>query len=201
MFPIDFTPEALSKPSLSRTTASRFNSRLTSIPGFGSSGGAFGAVANKPAFGATGTTSLFGGGSTSAAPAFGGGGGFGSNTASTGFGTTNTGGGLFGAAKPATTGFGAPASTGFGQPAAPSAFGASTGFGAATPAATAECPGTASVQYNPITEKEGPTGSQQVKYVSICCMDAYKKWSPEELRLADYNAGRKHASGDRKSVV
>lgn len=191
-YSFDFRPST-TKPG-QRRLSSETDQTLTSA-GFGSSTGAFGAPAAKPAFGATGTTSsLFGGGSTTSAPAFGGGGGFGSNTASTGFGAnTNTGGGLFGAAKPATTGFGAPASTGFGQAATTSAFGGSTGFGA-TPTASAECTGTASVAYQPHTEKEG-TQNQQVKYENICCQAPYQKFSQEELRLADYNAGRRYASG------
>ncbi|KAJ8704846.1 hypothetical protein PYW08_012166 [Mythimna loreyi] len=92
--------------------------------------GLFGA--NKPAFGAaptTGGTGLFGA-TTTQAPTFG------TNTSTFGFGATTqnqqqTGGLLFGGAKPATTGFGAaPATTGFG------AFGSTGVFGAKTQAPT-----------------------------------------------------------------
>ncbi|OBT58968.1 hypothetical protein VE04_02209 [Pseudogymnoascus sp. 24MN13] len=175
--------------------------------GFGGSGGfgatqntGFGATANKP-FGATGTTgnSLFGASTTTPA-ANTGFGGFGASTTSntnTGFG----GGGLFGAPKPATTGFGAtPAASPFGaNTGTGGAFGGGTGggFGAAGSAlggASQECQGTASVPYQPTVEKELNSGNQQVRFENICCQQPYVKFSQEELRLADYAQGRRHAN-------
>lgn len=164
--------------------------------GFGNSGGAFGSTANKaPAFG-SGTTGggLFGSTTAPASTGFGSG-GFGAST-NTGFGASNnTTGGLFGATKPAT-GFGASAAptTTFGAPAASTGFGASAGFGAAANVSQ-DCPGTAQVPFQPHQEKEGNVGNAQVKYENISTMENYKRWSPEELRLADYAQGRRHASG------
>ncbi|KAL0469473.1 nuclear protein 96 domain-containing protein [Neurospora intermedia] len=167
--------------------------------GFGTGGG-FGA---KPAFGSTPATTgggLFGS-STTATTGTGGFGstGFGSNTATTGTGF-GSGGGLFGANKPATTtGFGAPATTGgfgatnttggslFGGGGTTSAFGSANnpGIGTNVP----DPPGTAIVPFAPFQEKEA--NGSQVSFQNICFMDAYKKWSPEELRLVDYQQGRR----------
>lgn len=181
-------------PTTRKTTQDSRRQALTSNSGFGNSGGAFGSTAKAPAFG-SGTTGggLFGSTTTPASTGFGSGGGFGAST-NTGFGaSSNTTGGLFGAPKPAT-GFGAPAATAspFGAPAATNAFGNSTGFGAA---ANQECNGTAQVQFQAFVEKESPASAAQVKYENIACMEHYKKWSPEELRLADYTQGRRQASG------
>ncbi|KAK0641102.1 nuclear protein 96-domain-containing protein [Cercophora newfieldiana] len=171
--------------------------------GFGGSGG-FGA---KPAFGATTTTagtSLFGS-TTATAPStgFGAGGGFGSaaTTSTTPFG--GTGSSLFGANKPATTGFGT-GSTGFGAGATTggSIFGGgtttSTGFGAtANPGIgtnIGDPPGTAVVAFTPTVEKEANNSSQSNSFQNILFMEPYKKWSADELRLTDYNQGRKLGS-------
>ncbi|GAA5959817.1 hypothetical protein JCM21900_001028 [Sporobolomyces salmonicolor] len=202
----------------------------SSTPAFGQPGqpaqntgfGGFGATPSAaPAFGST----------TSTAPAFGqpastGGGLFGSNPtqqpASTGFsfgggGTPAFGsssanaagtvtGGLFGAAKPATTGFG-----GFGQPAQqqqqqPAAGGglfggASTGaFGAAAPAGQGNGTAVAPYQSTPVLEppaeegKPPPTNQTAHQFQSITCMPQYKNYSFEELRLQDYQANRKGPS-------
>ncbi|KAI0864589.1 nuclear protein 96-domain-containing protein [Xylaria cubensis] len=193
----------------SGATPSAFGANTTS--GFGSSSntGAFGA---KPgAFGAT--TSAGGGlfGSSSTPAASGGGfGGFGStntNNASTSspfgggtgsslfgnnannkpaFGSTTTGtsGGLFGSG-----------STNTGTTSAFGSFG-NTANNATT--ATGDPPGTANVtNFQPLVEKETATGVAQNSFQNICFQDAYKKWSQEELRLADYAAGRRYggASG------
>ena len=168
--------------------------------GFGTGGG-FGA---KPAFGATPATTgggLFGASTTATTgTGFGTGGGFGTNTATTGTGF-GTGGGLFGANKPATTtGFGAPATTtGFGATSTTggslfggggttSAFGSASnpGIGTNVP----DPPGTAGVAFSPFQEKE--TNGSQVAFQNILFMDAYKKWSAEELRLVDYQQGRRY---------
>ncbi|KAI1777322.1 nuclear protein 96-domain-containing protein [Hypoxylon cercidicola] len=182
--------------------------------GFGTSSG-FGSTSNaggfgaKPAFGNTSTSGggLFSGSTTSTAGGFGAGsGGFGStNNASTAspfsgggsssifgnnaskpaFGAANTGtsGGLFGSASSTNN---ATTSTGFG------------GFGNASnnPTSTAlgpvgDPPGTANItSFQPLVEKEGTAGSQN-SFQNILFLDPYKKWSAEELRLADYAAGRR----------
>lgn len=168
--------------------------------GFGTGGG-FGA---KPAFGATPSTTgggLFGASTTATTgTGFGSTGGFGTNTATTGTGF-GTGGGLFGAAKPATTtGFGAPATTTgfgatnttggslFGGGGTTSAFGSANnpGIGTNVP----DPPGTAGVAFSPFQEKEA--NGSQVSFQNILFMDAYKKWSAEELRLVDYQQGRRY---------
>ncbi|KFY60039.1 hypothetical protein V497_03928 [Pseudogymnoascus sp. VKM F-4516 (FW-969)] len=178
--------------------------------GFGSSGGfgatqntGFGATANKP-FGSTGTTgnSLFGASSTTpaASTGFGGFGASTTNNTNTGFG--GGGGGLFGAPKPATTGFGAtPTASPFGaNTGTTSAFGGNTGggFGAASSTlggASQECQGTAAVPFQPTVEKEpNVSGNQQVRFENICFQQPYVKFSQEELRLADYAQGRRHAN-------
>lgn len=185
---------------------------------FGGATGAFGAnnTANsfgaaKPAFGAAPSTGggLFGG---SAATTGGfGGGGFGSNTgASTSSpfgGGTSGGGGLFGGGGAAKPAFGTGASTGttgglFGGGAANTTsggFGSTGAFGA--PASTAlagpvgDPPGTATTPFQPLVEKEGTTGNAQNSFQNILFQEPYKKWSAEELRLADYAQGRRFGNG------
>jgi len=159
----------------------------------------------KPAFGASTSTGggLFGSNTATAntGSAFG---GFGStNTAtSSPFGTSSTGGGLFGQAnKPAfgaasnTTAspFGGTTTTGFGS--TPSTFGAT---GTALGANVGDCQGTAAVPFQPYIEKEPNSASnQQNAFQSIVFQQPYQKFSPEELRLADYAQGRRfgNASG------
>ncbi|EHK99580.1 putative Nucleoporin [Glarea lozoyensis 74030] len=168
--------------------------------GFGSSTGAFGAP-KSGGFGATNTStsgSIFGGGNTTTTSG-GFGGGFGQTSApATGFGAPAAStGGLFG--QPKTTGFGGTST--FGNNNATPAFGgASTGaFGApastALGGATGECQGTGSVPFSPFIEKEpNSTNNQQNAFQSISFQQPYQKWSPEELRLADYQQGRKTAN-------
>ena len=146
-------------------------------------------------------------GQAAAAPSsgFGGGGGFGqtaNNTSAPAFGAAGSSGGLFGAAKPAATGFGsggsifggnnaaAPAPGGFGA-AAPAAggFGASGGFGGAAQT-TSQNNGTGSVPFAPHVEKDAASSSNS-HYQSITFQQPYQNYSFEELRVADYNAGRK----------
>jgi nuclear pore complex protein Nup98-Nup96 len=178
----------------------------SSIGGFGSNN-AFGAP--KPgAFGAPASTagnSLFGNNTTTAGVGFG---GFGSNTtpATSTFGAANnsTGGGLFGAAKaPSFAG----TSTGFGTTSTSSPFGATNtntgGFGApastALGGATAECQGTGSTPFAPFIEKEPNSSSnQQNSFQSISFQQPYSKYSPEELRLADYNQGRRYGNASNQ---
>ena len=184
----------------------------TNSAGFGStnsnSGSLFGG--NKPAsnpFGSstanTGGGGLFGS-STANTGGFGtgaaGGGGFGSSTTTnSAFGSNNnTGGSGFsfgGAPKPAfgsTTSStplfgqgGAGTTGGFGSSSSP--FG---GAGSGTALSNQPVPpseGTASTPYAPTLEKD-TTGSSN--YQSINFMPPYQKYSFEELRVADYNAGR-----------
>ena len=181
-----------------------FGANTTGTSAFGGSGG-FG---SKPAFGTPATTTagtgMFGGGATTAstgAAGFGGG-GFGStNTTSTPFGGSTS---LFGGAKPATTGFGTGGSTFGGAGTGGGLFGGggattgTTGFGATTNPGigtnVGDPPGTAVVTFSPTVEKEAANPSQSNSFQSLLFMDAYKKWSSDELRLADYNQGRKTGS-------
>lgn len=174
--------------------------------GFGSNNTTSAFGQNKPAFGAPATTSagtgLFGGGNATAPGGFG---GFGSNTnQSSGFGSTSTGGGLFGANKPATTfgntsntgglfgGGGAATTTGgFGAGTA-GGFGSGTGFGGAQ---SAQCQGTDGIPFQPVNEKETGTGGQ-IQYQTITTMDQYKNWSFEELRVADYLKGKRYGNAN-----
>ncbi|KAJ2100999.1 hypothetical protein IW146_009432, partial [Coemansia sp. RSA 922] len=140
------------------------------IGGFGSTTGAttggFGSTSN--AFGGS-TTGAFGGGSSNA---FGGGGG------------TTT--GAFGQQQPAATGSTSSLFGGGGG----GAFGSSStvgGGGAFGVGAT----GTARAQFEPVTEIS--TTGKKDSFRHICFMNAYKTFSPEELRLEDYEAGRKKA--------
>ncbi|KAJ5701770.1 hypothetical protein N7488_009318 [Penicillium malachiteum] len=188
---------------------------------FGSGGGAFGTnnnTANQSGslfgqqnrtggFGTTNTTGtggMFGNTASTGTGAFGSGGGFGSaNTG--GFGAnanTNTAGGsLFG--KTPTTGFGTSNTTtgGFGGGAA---FGgtntttpASTGFGASGTAfqgGLPACEGTGSTPFSAFTEKDGASNTTN-HYQSISFMQPYNKFSFEELRMADYQQGRRFGNG------
>jgi nuclear pore complex protein Nup98-Nup96 len=169
----------------------------------------------------TQTNSLFGGNKPSGfgTTATTGGGLFGSNTATTssgfgsgGFGSTGTGTtGAFGSntaantnpfgAKPAS-GFGTTTTTpgtgfggtggGFGQTTTP-AFGGAAGAGTAFAGQVPPTDGTASTPFNPVTEKD-PNSTTNNVYQSISYMQPYQRHSFEELRLADYQAGRRFAN-------
>ncbi|ETS87298.1 hypothetical protein PFICI_01126 [Pestalotiopsis fici W106-1] len=117
------------------------------------------------------TTTLFGDrtSSTQNKPAFG---------AST---TGTTGGGLFGGGGTTTSfgsgnAFNAPANTALGAP-------------------VGDAPGTATTAFSPTLEKESIAGLAQNSYQSILFQEPYKKWSAEELRLADYAQNRRFGSG------
>jgi nuclear pore complex protein Nup98-Nup96 len=178
------------------------------LGGFGANTGTT-AFGSKP-FGSTTTGGgLFGGSSTG--NAFGGGGfGANNNTTSTpafGAANNNAGGSLFGGAK--TGGFGA--STGGGlfgggntgggfganNTAAPTtgAFGATTGggFGAG---ATNNQPnnGTANVPFSAFSEKDGASSNATQQYQTITFQQPYQNYSLEELRVADYNQGRRYGN-------
>ncbi|KAH7342990.1 putative nucleoporin [Rhexocercosporidium sp. MPI-PUGE-AT-0058] len=188
--------------------------------GFGSNNtpptsGGFGAT-NNNAFGAKpsgfGTTASSGGMFGSGGTATAGGSGFGgfgaTNTTSSPFGggaNTTTGGGLFGQNKPAF-GAAAPASNPFGAAATSSPFGGgSTGaFGAPqstalTTTGAGECQGTGNVPFQAFVEKEPNSSSnQQNAFQSICFQQPYQKFSPEELRLADYAQGRRYGNSNNQ---
>ncbi|CAG9577446.1 unnamed protein product [Danaus chrysippus] len=179
---------------------------------FGSSntsGGLFGGTTStNSGFGSSG----FGFGGGSAGAAGGGGGGL----------FNNTSGGLF-ANNQNNTGFGAKPATGFGFGAgsapAPSGglFGSqpstSTGifgqqnntmgtglFNNTAGGFGQQATGTAHVKYNPVVGtdvvvKSGSSQNVNIKHHCITCMKDYESKSLEELRLEDYVAGRKGASG------
>jgi nuclear pore complex protein Nup98-Nup96 len=163
-------------------------------------------------FGTANTSSggtLFGQGTqTAGTGGFGTGGAFGASATPGGFGANatapNTGGSLFGAAKPSgfgtsttgTGGFGT--SGGFGSTAAAPTATPSTGFGSGGTAfqgALPTCEGTGSTPFNPWTEKDTTSSGTTNHYQSICLMQPYNKWSFEELRLADYQQGRRFGNG------
>ncbi|KIW15721.1 hypothetical protein PV08_05771 [Exophiala spinifera] len=178
------------------------------LVGFGNTNNTSGSLfGNKPAsnpFGASTNTGggLFGSSTTTQQnTGFGGStGGFGTNAGTGGFGN-NTGGSSFsfgGANKPA---FGASSSStplfgqggsgttgGFGS----GAFGASGSGTALSNQPVPPSEGTASTPYAPTLEKDA--SNQQSNYQSINFMQPYQKYSFEELRLADYNAGRRYGS-------
>ncbi|KAF2264676.1 hypothetical protein CC78DRAFT_616586 [Lojkania enalia] len=141
---------------------------------------------------------LFGGGSTSSAPSFGGFGSTATNT-STGFGSGGTSGGLFGQNKTgfggSSTGntlFGGGSTSGFGSNTTSGFGGTNTGgFGSSTQAAPNN--GTASTPFNAFTEKDS-TGQQQ--YQTITFQQPYLHYSLEELRLVDYNQGRRYGNSN-----
>lgn len=177
-----------------------------STGGFGQTNSAFGAA--KPAFGTPTSTAgggLFGSSTPATSGGTGGFGGFGqTNSAST---STPFGGGgssLFGGAnKPATTFgatttpatgnslFGGGATTGGFGSTGTSAFGATNNPGLG---AVGDPPGTAQVPFAATTEKEANNPTQSNSYQNILFQEPYKKWSAEELRLADYNQGRRHGN-------
>ena len=172
----------------------------------------FGSQTRPGGFGTTNTSnsgSLFGGGTQTAGTTggFGTGGGFGSTGTTGGFGANATaaptGGSLFGGAKP--TGFGTSAtgtggfgtSGGFGSTAAPTTT-PSTGFGGSGTAfqgALPNCEGTGGTPFSPWNEKDTSSANTTNHYQSICFMQPYNKWSFEELRLADYQQGRRFGNG------
>lgn len=179
---------------------------------FGSTSNTGGFGAAKPAFGGTTTSGgLFGGSTTTTSGGFGGGfgatnnastsspfgGGAGGASSTSMFGSSNANKPAFGASNTGTTGgglFGSGSTTNAGTSAG---FGSAFGAGSSAPASTAlgpvgDPPGTANItNFQPLVEKESPTSSAQNSFQNILFLDPYKKWSSEELRLADYVAGRR----------
>uniref|UniRef100_A0A3P9IE46 Nuclear pore complex protein Nup98-Nup96 n=1 Tax=Oryzias latipes TaxID=8090 RepID=A0A3P9IE46_ORYLA len=168
-------------------------------------GGLFGSTQNKPG-GLFGSSTFSQPPTSSTSTGF----GFGANsgTSTNLFGSTPTGtsSGLFsqpnnafGANKPATFGsFGTNTSTGglFGSTnAAPNPFGGSSSMFGGSGFSAAQQPGT-TVKFNPPTGtdtmvKAGVTTSINTKHQCITAMKEYENKSLEELRLEDYQAGRK----------
>ncbi|KAL8371105.1 hypothetical protein RB595_001115 [Gaeumannomyces hyphopodioides] len=201
------TPSAFGSTPNNTTGGGLFGGGGTSGGAFGSTGtGGFG---SKPAFGAATTSAggLFGSSTTTTAgpSAFG---GFGTNTNTANTGTSAFGGGssLFGGNKPATgygsgttgatTGtslFGSGGNTGGGFGSATGgAFGVSNNPGIGTN--VGDPPGTNVVTFQPTIEKEAPTSNQQNSFQNVLFMEPYKKFSAEELRLADYTQGRRYGN-------
>ncbi|XP_033833851.1 nuclear pore complex protein Nup98-Nup96 isoform X2 [Periophthalmus magnuspinnatus] len=177
-------------------------------PAFGATtntGGLFGSAQNKPG-GLFGSTTFSQPATSSTSSGF----GFGANTGTSTslFGSTNTGttGGLFsqnnnafGANKPTSFGsFGTSTSSG-GLFTTSNPFGPSSSlFGGSGFNATAQQPGT-TVKFNAPTGsdtmvKAGVTTSINTKHQCITAMKEYENKSLEELRLEDYQAGRKGPS-------
>ncbi|KAF4595541.1 nucleoporin SONB [Ophiocordyceps camponoti-floridani] len=179
--------------------------------GFGSPSGGFGSNAgggfgSKPAFGSSNTAGggLFGASNANNTTSNSGFGGFGStnNANSSPFGGGNTtGGGLFGNSAN-KTGFGAAANTGsslFGATNTSSGGGfGGSGFGAASnpAAAVGDPPGTGATPFTAFVEKEPNSTNQSNSFQNILFQDPYRKWSAEELRLADYVQGRRHGNAN-----
>lgn len=141
------------------------NSTNTNTGGFGASTGGFG----------TNNTSAFGS-NNNAASSF----SFGSNANKPAFGNTTSSTPLFGQGGSGTT----------------SGFGSTNAFGSGTALSNQPVPpsdGTASTPFAPHVEKDG-TGPTSSAYQSIVFQQPYQKYSFEELRLADYNAGRRYGN-------
>ena len=176
------------------TTSIGFGSNNTASTSlFGSKPNPFGSTTATPPSGLFGNTNTASGGFGSPSNGFGSNNNAFSSNTSTGsggfnfgaankpaFGSTNNAAPLFGQGGSGTTG-------GFGSSSSP--FG-TTGSGTALsnqPVPPSD--GTASTPYAPTLEKEAAGVSSN--YQSINFMQPYQKYSFEELRLADYNAGRR----------
>ncbi|KAL8696434.1 MAG: hypothetical protein Q9224_002798 [Gallowayella concinna] len=198
--------------------ASNNNTTNTGFGGFGATGSTSAPFGGTTAFGANSTSGggMFGS-NTATAGSSTGFGGFGGNNA-------NTGGSLFGGGNKPAFGSQQPSTGGSLFGGGSNAFGASNNqssstFGAAPPSSalasnTAECQGTGSTPFSAWPEKEGLNGNQTNHYQSITFMQPYKNFSFEvgrrksmfespilksndqELRLADYNQGRRYGNGN-----
>ncbi|KAH6894313.1 nuclear protein 96-domain-containing protein [Thelonectria olida] len=178
---------------------------LTLHIGFGSTNnaGGFGA---KPAFGSTTATTNTGGGlfgastNNNTTSSFGGGFGANNNNTTSGFGA-NTGGGMFGGTAN-KTGFGTTTNTtgglfgGTSNTNTNATTGGFGGFGTANNTlggASGDPPGTGGTPFQAHQEKE-PNSTATNSFQNVLFQDPYKKWSSEELRLADYVQGRRHGN-------
>ncbi|KAM0439963.1 hypothetical protein ACHAPT_001063 [Fusarium lateritium] len=171
-----------------------------------------GGFGNKPAttFGAAGNTGtgLFGSSTTTATNTGTGFGGFGNtNTNTSTFGGANTGGGMFGGNTANKTGFGTTTNTGgslFGGGNTSNTTGTGFGGGFGTTntntlgGGVGDPPGTAITPFQAHSEKEPNSTSTNStstnSFQNVLFQDPYKKWSAEELRLADYVQGRRHGN-------
>lgn len=73
------------------------------------------------------------------------------------------------------------------------AFGSTgSGFGAA--AAPPPNNGTGVAPFSAFSEKDGATGNQSQQYQTITFMSPYQNYSLEELRVVDYNQGRRYGN-------
>lgn len=105
----------------------------------------------------------------------------------TGFGAS-TGGGLFGGGSNTGGGFGSTTNTTTNT----GGFGASTGgFGAASAQPNN---GTASTPFQAYSEKDGTSATATQQYQTITFQQPYQNYSLEELRVADYNQGRRYGN-------
>lgn len=67
-------------------------------------------------------------------------------------------------------------------------------------AGAGECQGTGSVPFQAFVEKEpNSSTNQQNAFQNICFQQPYQKFSPEELRLADYNQGRRYGNASNQA--
>ncbi|KAF2830909.1 hypothetical protein CC86DRAFT_379124 [Ophiobolus disseminans] len=225
------------------------NNNNTNTGGFGSNANTGTSIFGSNTGNTTGST-MFGSNTGNTSSPFGGGGGFGSNTGNTAFGSkpfgsSTTGGGLFGGSSTGTgfggfgsnnnnnnnasttpafgasnntagslfggakTGFGASTGTGGGG-----LFGGNTGGGFGTTAANTNTNtggfgatgggfasnqnqpnnGTASTPFSAFSEKDGATGNATSQYQTITFISPYQNYSLEELRVADYNQGRRYGN-------
>jgi nuclear pore complex protein Nup98-Nup96 len=111
---------------------------------------------------------------------------------------------LFGSASKPAFG-GSTTSNPFGGGSTSSPFGGTTTTAFGSPASTAlsggvgESPGTGSVPFQAFVEKEpNSSTNQQNAFQSICFQQPYQKFSPEELRLTDYNQGRRYGNASNQ---
>ncbi|MCJ1314528.1 hypothetical protein MMC25_008210 [Agyrium rufum] len=194
-------PQQQSTPLFGGGTTGGMSGSLFGNTNTGTATNTFGGFGAAKPFGQTTTSSSpFGTASNAtAAPAFGGFGG--GNTSSTntslfggaqnqnrptGFGTNNTA-SLFGGGANNANAFGTSSTT-------PNAFGASgTALGQPLP----DCQGTGSTPFDAVKEEENTkNGKETSNYQTISFMAPYSKYSLEELRLADYVAGRQFGNAN-----
>ncbi|KAM9331933.1 nuclear pore complex protein Nup98-Nup96 isoform 2-T2 [Pholidichthys leucotaenia] len=199
------------------STFGQQNTGFGSTGGFGTStfgttttttGGLFGSTQNKPG-GLFGSNTFTQPATSSTSTGFGFGASGGTSTSLFGNTGTGTSGGLFsqqnnafGANKPATFGsFGTSTSTGglFGSTnTTPNPFGGTNSLFGSSGFSASQQPGT-TVKFNPPSGndtmvKAGVTTSINTKHQCITAMKEYENKSLEELRLEDYQAGRKGPS-------
>lgn len=70
----------------------------------------------------------------------------------------------------------------------------SSGSGVPSDPGVGHAPGTSLDPFSPLIETEVSDPTQTNAYQNILFMECYKRWSSEELRLADYNKGHHYGS-------